>query len=311
MRYNFDDDDDDDDGFLSEGDSTRRSTRQSQRTSPFESGPVTTLSGRQVKPRRGGEYGASLLSGQAAGSGVDEGEQGEGTKDGVPVRAGGRSTRAAGRPAINGGSNPRKRKFTNDYNPIDDLSEEEDAAPSGDEWDSDANEGVDPDMPDADDEDNEMDEDEGEDEVGAETKPQSLVVTLQVSPKTASRVPTPFANGTPLPSGSAMIEDSILEEPGKKEPKRPGEAANGFADPAPPTTDSAPPKAGLQHAQIPLSENPTATSISPTLQRSELGPAAPAAISTMLAPNGIEQPIDDTNQYQPSQYHSVAASNQA
>src|SRR3954452_23789577 len=56
---------DDDDG--SEGPSTRRSTRQSGLSTPAESGPTFTASGRQVRSRVGGAYGETILSGRNTG----------------------------------------------------------------------------------------------------------------------------------------------------------------------------------------------------------------------------------------------------
>ncbi|WPH00692.1 Hypothetical protein R9X50_00352200 [Acrodontium crateriforme] len=181
MRYTFDDDEDD---FLDDSDATsnRRSARQSARTTPFDSGPEYTNSGRQVKRPRTGEYGESLLSNVV---GTDElaPDYEDGTREGYdesdPVR--GRSTRSGGRPT---------RKHVGEYNDIDNLSDEGDAA---DGWDSDKNddEDDDDDMPeaDADDETGEPgDDDEDED-------PQSMVIKLKVSPKALSSYKHADVNG--------------------------------------------------------------------------------------------------------------------
>ena len=100
-----------------------------------------------------------------------------------PVRSGGRATRSAHHPAVNGSVNPRKRKHIDTYNDIDEMSDEEDAGgASGDDWDSDKNDGEDDNMPDADDDDDQMSEadDESEEE---DVEPQSLIVKLKISPK--------------------------------------------------------------------------------------------------------------------------------
>lgn len=193
MRYTYDDDD----AFLSDDTSARRSARQSARTTPFEpAGPTYTASGRQVKPRQGGEYGASLLSGQAT-SADEMGFSGDGGREDTedseqPVRTG-RAARAAGRSMTNGGGVSQKRKHTEGYMSTDELSDEEVAALSGEEWNSDASEEEDDDMPDADDEDEEddnADEDE-EGEVDAVDHAKSLLVTLKVSSPKTKRDLTP------------------------------------------------------------------------------------------------------------------------
>jgi hypothetical protein len=107
-----------------------------------------------------------------------------------PVR-GARATRSG----VNGISIPRKRT----YNDIDGMSDEEDAEPSGDEWDSDKNEDDDEKMADADDESEEDAESDDED-----NEPRSLVVTLKLSPEimqqaTNSRPAISIENGTATP----------------------------------------------------------------------------------------------------------------
>lgn len=68
------------------------------------------------------------------------------------------------RPLVVGGVNPRKRKHIEGYNSIDEMSEEDEDAGSGDdEWDSDKNDAADEAMPDAEDEDdNETAESDGD-----------------------------------------------------------------------------------------------------------------------------------------------------
>ncbi|QIW98534.1 hypothetical protein AMS68_004052 [Peltaster fructicola] len=175
MRYTYDEDDEN--AFLSDATSTRRSGRHSERDTPVDAGPVTTLSGRQVKPRRGGEYGASLLSGQS--TTYDTPDYDDGTDASDAVLPAGRATRGAR--ASNGQTTNGKHRYVDDYND-EDMSEEEDAIPSGEEWDSEENEKDDYDIPDADAEDEDEDIDEEElDELGVSYEPKSLVVKLRVS----------------------------------------------------------------------------------------------------------------------------------
>lgn len=198
MRYTYDDDE----AFDSDATSTRRSARHSARSTPFEAGPTVTSSGRQVRQPRTGEYGESLLSAppistdelapgysdperparstRSARSGTEDSEE--------PVRGHGRSTRAA----VNGRGDPRKRG----YNDIDGMSDEDDAEPSEDEWDSDKNGDGDEDMADVEDDgddgdDDVSDADEQSDELDIE--PKSLVIKLKIAPENLSK-----ANGNSL-----------------------------------------------------------------------------------------------------------------
>ena len=111
---------------------TRRSNGQSGKRSPAEeaSGPVFTASGRQIKPRHGGMYGESKLSGQDSGiatpavSMVEAGEAvGEQTELAVrPRRTGLRQPLSN----WNGGGD-----HIPGYNVVDQMEDEEEAASSG------------------------------------------------------------------------------------------------------------------------------------------------------------------------------------
>jgi len=123
MRYTFDDDGDDLDEM-----STRRSTRNSDRSTPAD-GPTVTASGRTVRPRGGGSYGETLLSGQVTDGNTPATNEYEDSEMSDAVRAGGRGgTRASTRLGQLDGN--RKRKTVDGYNEVDGMSEEEDAASS-------------------------------------------------------------------------------------------------------------------------------------------------------------------------------------
>lgn len=158
IRYTYSDNEDESDATGS-----RRSTRYSGHSTPADSGPVVTASGRQVRPARTGIYGESLLSGQAETPDYAASET---------SRTSGRATRNSTRLSpLNEG---RKRK-SRGYNSMDEDSDEEDAPSSGNEWDG------------GDDDDNEEDDDvdmaDGEDEddmdLDQDVK-RSLVVKLKV-----------------------------------------------------------------------------------------------------------------------------------
>ncbi|KAK4540912.1 hypothetical protein LTR36_008420 [Oleoguttula mirabilis] len=300
MRYTYDDDDDDDDedgaSFSDATSGARRSTRhQSARTTPFESGPTFTASGRQInKPRTGG-YGESLLSNapeNAADELAPDYQDADGNEeDSEPVRSG-RAARSAAKPATNGQSNSRKRKHMDGYNDIDGMSDEEDAAPSGDEWNSDQDEAGDTVMPEADDEQEAASDDEEEEEVEDDEQddeePPSLVVKLKLSPdrlllkcdgppSTAKKTET---NGAT--AGTAEhSEHHTQASPGAANTETSGQTLpNGFATAAQPAAgqplDSTPPSAASAY--------PTPASASfPTADEKRTAVSASAAASASSA----------------------------
>lgn len=190
MRYTYDDDGEDeeeDDNSFSDATSTRRSARQSGRNTPADVGPQYTASGRQVKPRQGGEYGASLLSRKAVTPdelGPSYNEDKEASDSEQPVRGGARTGRSA-RNTANGGSDLKKRKRNSENEDGEDSQDEmsDDAPPSGEEWDSQAND--DADMPDA------NDESDDPDEGGDDEEHRSLVVTLKTNGKSSAHGSSP------------------------------------------------------------------------------------------------------------------------
>jgi hypothetical protein len=201
MRYTYDDaedEDEDENENFSDATSNRRSARQSGRNTPTEVGPQYTASGRQVKPRQGGEYGASLLSNQVTSPdelGPEFREDKEASDSEQPVRGGARAGRAT-RGGDKGGS-LKKRKRINaddeDEGSLDDLSD--DAPPSGDEWDSQANDDADDAMPDAD-EDSDLLEDE-------DAEPKSLVVTLKTNGMAKGSGTSPVVEAKPVEESAA------------------------------------------------------------------------------------------------------------
>jgi hypothetical protein len=203
MRYTYDDgedEDEDDNENFSDATSNRRSARQSGRSTPAESGPQYTASGRQVKPRQGGEYGASLLSRSAETPdelGPNYSEDKEASDSEQPVRGGARAGRAT-RGAVNGGSGLKKRQRISaddeDEGSLDDLSD--DAPPTGEEWDSQANDDGDDAMPDADEESDLLEDEDAE--------PKSLVITLKTNGKARDSGSSPAAEPKPAEDSAAL-----------------------------------------------------------------------------------------------------------
>ena len=287
MRYTYDDDDE---NFDSDATSTRRSARHSARNTPFEAGPTITASGRQVRQPRTGEYGESLLSAPpistdelAPGSSDPERRTHSarparsGTEDSEePVRGHGRSTRGA----VNGRSNPLKRG----YNDIDGMSDEDDAQPSGDEWDSDKNGDGDEEMPDVgDDGDDDMDEADEESEE-EDFEPKSLVVKIKVSPenlvKTTGRsVKLPLGNGTVYRSteGSSLKHEIMADN----ESVKPQLTTGGtHQTPSHPTSSPAGPSSY---------PTPTSTSFLPNEQKNLVSTALDAPQPLPVQTNGVHE----------------------
>lgn len=177
IRYTYSDNEDESDATGS-----RRSARYSGQTTPADSGPVVTASGRQVRPARTGIYGESLLSGQADNTDYAASET---------SRTSGRATRSSRR--MSPLNEDRKRK-PRGYDSLDEDSDEEDQPSSGNEWDDN---GVDDDN---DDDDVDMADGEDEDDIDLdqEDEKRSLVVKLKLKKKDPQE---------PLEMGTAPIEE--------------------------------------------------------------------------------------------------------
>lgn len=207
MRYTFDDDDFDVD---SDAVSTRRSLRQSENSTPAEAqGPTVTASGRQVRPRGGGAYGETLLSGQTTNTDTpmsDAFDQSDGSE--LPRNGLGRATRSGGRTAAP--KNPRKRKHIDGYNSLDDMSDEDDALSSGNDWDGgDEEEDADDDGDELEDEENdEMSDEEEDDDVD-----RSLIVKLKLGQKAEPQTSGGAPSATPALNGHAKPEADFKVEP--------------------------------------------------------------------------------------------------
>jgi hypothetical protein len=180
MRYTFSDDEDD----TSDAISTRRSTRQSGISTPAEpAGPTFTASGRQVKARQGGAYGESMLSGQRK-TGSSPADAGTNSRaalsdvDSEPITSvrPQRSTRGVTKDRSNGWR--KGDDHIEDYNSVDEMDDESEAASSGDNWDGDDDDNQDFAEDEEEDEgDEEMSQSDEELEVGEKNK--HLVVQLR------------------------------------------------------------------------------------------------------------------------------------
>ncbi|GIZ47075.1 hypothetical protein CKM354_001017600 [Cercospora kikuchii] len=301
MRYTYEEDVEDD----SDATSTRRSTRhQSTRSTPFESGPQYTASGRQINKPQRGEYGESLLSTNVMSTdelGPEYDTEGRsqraGTDDSDPVKPNGRPSRG-NRNVDYAVTNPRKRKHIEGYNDIDEMSDEDDAAASGEEWNSDQNEDEDmDDAPDAPDADSEHSEDDEEDDGDDSTR--SLVVKLKLPHSTLGR-----SRDTPPTSPPRPQEDGpTCERLGAPEEK----AGNGTATASIATTNgdategaaeskvitTAPPSSGAIHTLTPVSPKKSPQVLVPAVEQPSLASAPlengvpnPGAAAVVNAVNG-------------------------
>lgn len=179
-----------------------------------------------------------------------------------PVRGGARAARAT-RGVVNGGSRLKKRKRISDDDDdegsLDDLSDD---APSGEEWDSQANDDADDAMPDADDESDELDEEEEDD-----AEPKSLVITL----KTSSKPQTNGVTSAPPSSDPQNADDSTAAGATKAEP-----STSGLVDGLHTASTSLHPP----EAEPKQTEYPTPTSTIAGVDKSLLGMAAKPQSST-------------------------------
>lgn len=177
MRYTYSDDD------LGSDSGSRRNSGIS---TPLESGPTVTASGRQVKSRVGGVYGESILVDQRKEMDkvAGEGHLTETSEDMPTTAPNGRGvkTSRSGRQVI-----PTRPRYGDAAN-----SDESDAAESsGKEWSGDENEPdvSEPELNDDDEEDEDMDND-GEEDEGDENTQESLVVQLRYRKGGQNPVPT-------------------------------------------------------------------------------------------------------------------------
>lgn len=190
--------------------STRRSTRNTSGIStPAEpAGPTFTASGRQVRPRVGGIYGESMVSGQRRNDAVSAAPQ-------TGVDGTGRSLRSRAAARTNG--------YRVDYG--DEMEDESEGAPSsGNEWQAGDEE---------DEDDLENDELSGEDESdleGEQEKHPSLVVQLRYGK--GKKLSSPNVPSEPTAGQAPMAKEEVLAE-----------SANGSQDLQPTSTEG--PEGGL------------------------------------------------------------------
>jgi hypothetical protein len=114
--------------------------------------------------------------------GTNYNEDKEASDSEQPVRGGARTGRA------NGGADLKKRKRIGNDDEGEDSQDDmsDDAPPSGEEWDSQANDDADDAMPDADDDESDILDEGGDDE-----KHRSLVVTLKTNGKSSAHGSSP------------------------------------------------------------------------------------------------------------------------
>ena len=184
IRYTFSDDED----AGSDAFSGLRSRNSGISTPAEATGPVVTASGRHVRPRAGGVYGESLLSGQQE----DMPEiqvNGVGHDNTQDTDSHTRSGRAVG-------ISRAGRSYHRSYNAVDEMDEESDAPSS--EWDSgkEADEDANDNVADGDDENDEMSVN-ALDRDDEEASKRSLVVSLKIGKPMA----TSFKPETPNQQG--------------------------------------------------------------------------------------------------------------
>ncbi|KIV85703.1 hypothetical protein PV11_01364 [Exophiala sideris] len=251
-RYTYSDDE-----FGSDGLSSRRSTRIS---TPADTGPTVTASGRQVKSRVGGMYGETMLIDQRKElqRADGEGHFAESSDDDMPTTApNGRSMRISrsGRPV-----KPVQDQYANGPDSASDEAESTGKEWSGDENELDASE-PDFDAEDEDDDDDEM-SDEGleHDELAEDDNTQgSLVVQLRYrkgeGPTVANAIQPPPPQPRQLVNGHAFKADMEVPDPPKQVQPSIGHPVVDTIDVAPrpkEVNESQPLPNGVEHEEDPV-----------------------------------------------------------
>ena len=251
-----------------------RRSRNSGGSTPVEpAGPVVTASGRHIRPRAGGIYGESLLSGQQEDvqptntNGVD-GEDASEQND----------TRSRTRQAQ--GTSRAGRAYHKSYNAVDEIEDESDAPSS--EWESGKEDDEDVDENIVEDDEDEGMSDEGVEQDGEGAAKGSLMVSLKIGKAKAEALKTSTpdrlgpegdnkANGA-SPAGSTIVLNNTHA-------KVNGESAPVETHSAPPQVEAmkvehiiTPTTKPIQTLTPPLSDNPQPTVVdNPTLPKNEPG----------------------------------------
>ncbi|KIW26668.1 hypothetical protein, variant [Cladophialophora immunda] len=248
MRYTYSDDE-----YGSDGLSSKRSTRNSGISTPLETGPTVTASGRQVKSRVGGLYGESMLIDQRK---ELERVAGEGsfteTSEDMPA------TMPTSRAVRTSRSGRQVKPTRQGYADQMDSEESEEAQSSGKEWSGNEDE-PDESEPDFDGEDEGDDDDEDMSDEGLEpdeveedeNTQESLVVQLRYRKDAEKPASTPMAQ-VPPPQSPLTLNGASAAVNGLQQvqaPPRPIQPLGDMTD----TSNDAPRNnvtaAGPQHLQ--------------------------------------------------------------
>lgn len=208
IKYTYSDDED-----ISFSDSTtRRSTRNTGTTTPAETGPLTTSSGRQIRAptRLNAATGESAPNSVKGGSPELEDELAIGP-NGRPKRSAAATSQATNNGLAGSASRTQETFGSDDEESEGDLGDDE--------------EDVDEHVPEESDEEDEFDEDEAMVDDDLDDSPQSLVIKLSVTPPKLQTVLSPEPNE----QATSPITVKILSQPKAGDP-----------DPPPTTTKKAP-----------------------------------------------------------------------
>ncbi|KAG9235513.1 hypothetical protein BJ875DRAFT_458914 [Amylocarpus encephaloides] len=245
MKYTFSDEEDD---IYSDATTSRRSTRNTGTHTPAEGigGPTITQSGRQVRPRLGGEYGESIPTGGQP-SAITAGFDSTSDRMSVDEDSGSRPRRAA---AVNK-TKPKGGRHIPGYNDVDEMSSDDEGDASEQDYGDDEEEEGNVSLADED----ELTDDEGETEVSNEPgEKKSLVVKLPIK--------------TPTPEKKTVIKLRLSPEK---------ERTSRF--PATDTTDPNGATGSLREA----SQSPAA-GVSGSSEAAPVPPKSPVAASLALSP---------------------------
>ncbi|KAL3426946.1 hypothetical protein PVAG01_00455 [Phlyctema vagabunda] len=203
MRYTYSEDEDEGESY-SDATTSRRSTRNTGTHTPAEGlgQPTVTLSGRQVKPRQGGEYGESILGGAQTRTATASVSGGNSEEPENNELNGTRPKRGAAAAASRGWAS--KGRHIEGYNSVDEMSDEDEDDASeqdyGDDEEEDDNVPIESDVDDVDDL---SDED---DEVVEADEKKSMIVKLQL------KTPTPEKKKSTIKINMNRLTESPKKE---------------------------------------------------------------------------------------------------
>ena len=294
MKYTYSDDEDE---AYSDATTSRRSTRNTGTHTPAEGlgGPTVTLSGRQVKSRKGGAYGESMLSGTQTPAIAVGGFDGACEEPEHDESSGARSRprrAAAGNRGLSGWAS--KGRHIEGYNSVDEMDDDDEDDASEHDYGDDEDEDGDDNVPlesDVDDQDDLTDVDDDLEDT-AEDEKKTLIIKLPVKTPSPERKFGIKVSLTPERQLPELASERPVGSIGH--PTQPKNTVSNGTEPSSlsgtyqgnkegPQSSAAVPSSNLELASLP-SVAPTKSTVIPPKSPSRQAP--PSALSPSLTYRG-------------------------